>query len=183
MAKIDNIVLLNEDIKFPKIKLIIGNESRIVTNEEAQRLSIEQDLDLWCVQPSADPPVCKILDYGKMRFTETRKERSDKKNRIKIGHKEIQIGTNIGKRDLEVKLTKVRTFLIKEGSHVRLTMRLRGRMNANPEQYLSAMNAFVRELSECADIQMAPTVDGSSILAIVIPKKNAKNRSIKEKGN
>ena len=118
---------LNEEIRDKEVRLIgaDGAQLGIMSSADAQRLAYEKDLDLVKIAPNATPPVCKIMDYGKFRFEQMKKEKEAKKNQRVVEVKEVRMSPNIDTNDFNVKLKNAQKFL-KEGNRVKVTVRFRG---------------------------------------------------------
>ena len=123
---------LNEEIRDKEVRLIgaDGAQLGIMSSADAQRLAYEKDLDLVKIAPNATPPVCKILDYGKFRFEQMKKEKEAKKNQRVVEIKEVRMSPNIDTNDFNVKLKNAQKFL-KDGNRVKVTVRFRGREMAH----------------------------------------------------
>ena len=123
---------LNEEIRDKEIRVIgaDGAQLGIMSSADAQRMAYEKDLDLVKIAPNAVPPVCKIMDYGKFRFEQLKKEKEAKKNQRVVEIKEVRMSPNIDTNDFNVKLKNAQKFL-KEGNRVKVTVRFRGREMAH----------------------------------------------------
>ena len=123
---------LNEEIRDKEVRLIgaDGAQLGIMSSADAQSLAYEKDLDLVKIAPNAGPPVCKIMDYGKCRFAQMKKEKEAKKNQRVVEVKEVRMSPNIDTNDFNVKLKNAQKFL-KEGNRVKVTVRFRGREMAH----------------------------------------------------
>lgn len=130
----------------------------------------DRDLDLVKISPNANPPVCKIMDYGKYKFEQAKKEKEAKKNQKIIELKEIQLSVTIDVGDLNIKARKASELLL-EGNKVKVTLRLKGRQQAHPELGVEVMKRFAAILQSAASIDKAPTIEGRSILMILSPKR------------
>ena len=163
--------LINENIRSKEVRLISESSQEIVTTQEAMRLAREQNLDLVCVSTKSDPPICKVMDYGKHLYEQKKKQKlADKKQREAIvDTKEIQFRPATGIGDLKVKAKKVQEF-IDDGDKVKLVMKLRGRENAMKDFAMEQFKKFV-ELIENYDYDYRPNIQGNKILAIL--KKGA----------
>lgn len=146
----DNKVLVNNDIHLDKILLIAESGAVLgeMNSDTANSIANEQELDLVLIAPNSNPPVCKIMDYGKYRFEQTKKEKENRKKQKNITTKEIQVSYRIDKHDFETKVKNARKFLISD-NRVYVVMRLRGRENIMAEMGISVLKNF---FSECEDI-------------------------------
>jgi translation initiation factor IF-3 len=159
--------LINENIRSKEVRLIRESSQEIVTTQEAIILARNEDLDLVCVSTKSNPPICKIMDYGKYLYEQKKKQKlADKKQREAIvDTKEIQFRPATGIGDLKVKAKKVQEF-IDDGDKVRLVMKLRGRENAMKSFALEQFHKFV-ELIENYEYEYKPNIQGNKILAIL----------------
>ncbi|MCE1246781.1 MAG: translation initiation factor IF-3 [Firmicutes bacterium] len=146
-----------------------GEQVDILTLRDALALAEEQSLDLVEVNPLAKPPVCKLLDYGKYRYEQSKKEREARANRTTITIKEVKFRPKIDQHDYETKKnTAVR--LLKEGDKVKVTLTFKGREVVYKIQGVEKMNQMAEELAEIAVIERAPKVEGKNVTMILAPK-------------
>ena len=145
----------------------------ILTVGEALRLAEEQGLDLVEISPSANPPVCKIIDYGKFRYDQTKKEKENKKAQHQVKIKEVKLKPNIDEHDLEVKLRHARDFLAK-GNKVKVTLMFRGREMAHPEIGMKLIDKMSQSLEDVAVVEAPPKVMGRFLTMVVAPGKKKK---------
>ena len=140
---------INEQIRVREIRLVDeeGGESGIMSAAEALRLARERDLDLVEVSPTANPPVCKILNYGKYKFEQEKRLRDSRKNQKALKIKEIRMQPKIGSGDLDTKAKHVQEFL-DEGDKVKVTIRFRGRELAHTELGYDVLNEVLKRLTE-----------------------------------
>ena len=153
---------INEQIRVREVRLIddLGEQKGIVPTIEALRMAKEKDLDLVEVSPNANPPVCKILDYGKYRFEQEKKLRESKKNQKVLKLKEIRMQPKIGPGDLDTKAKHVQEFL-EEGNKVKVTIRFRGRELAHTELGFDVLKEVEKRLREGSYvIEKAPAMEG-----------------------
>ena len=164
--------LVNEDIRFPQVLLIDENGTKlgIMSSREAQRIAYDHGLDLYCAAPDAQPPVCKILDYGKFRYAREKKIKEGIKNQRVIETKEIQLTPQIGMHDMEFK-AKAGIKFLQAGNKVKVGVRFRGRQMTHIEVGQEVMDKFIELLSDYAIIEKAPAMDGRWLIAILAPKK------------
>jgi len=163
---------LNEDIRDKEVRLIgpDGEQLGILSSREAFAIALEKKMDLVKIAPQATPPVCKIMDYGKFRYEQQKKEREAKKNQKTVTIKEIRLSLNIEKHDMETKAKGALKFL-KEGDKVKVSLRLRGRELANSGFATEVINRFLETLGEdIAIIETQPKLEGKSVTAILSPK-------------
>ncbi|MBO7613128.1 MAG: translation initiation factor IF-3, partial [Treponema sp.] len=153
---------VNEQIRVREVRLIDdeGNQKGIVPTLEALKMAKERDLDLVEVSPNANPPVCKILDFGKYRFEQEKKLRDSKKNQKVLKLKEIRMQPKIGSGDLDTKAKHVQEFL-NEGDKVKVTIRFRGRELAHTELGFDVLKEVEKRLEEGSYVvEMAAAMDG-----------------------
>ncbi len=162
---------INEDIRDKEIRLIgaDGTQLGIMSPEKAMEIAEEQDLDLVKISPTSNPPVCKIMDYGKYRFDAQKREKEAKKNQKVIEIKEVQLSLNIDTHDLETKINHAVRFL-KAGNKVKVSIRLRGREMAHPERGIEIMEQFAESVSEYGVVEKAPKLENRNILMFLAAK-------------
>ena len=144
----------------------------------------QNDVDLVEVAPNADPPVCRLLDYGKLRYLTAKKERESKKSQKNTELREVRFRPNIGQHDLDAKLRKVREF-IDDGSKVKLTVRFRGREAVHQQLGLSLLKKVADDMKEDVRLEKPPTMEGRALSMILIPSPTAtttKTETKAEKG-
>ena len=165
---------LNEEIRDKEIRLIgaDGTMVGIVSAEAALTMAEEQDLDLVKISPNAVPPVCKIMDYGKFRFDQLKREKEAKKNQHVVEIKEIRMSPSIDTNDLNVKMRNAMKFL-KDGNRVKVTVRFRGREMAHTEIGEQLLIRFGEGCTEVANIEKKPKLEGRNMSLFLSPK-NAK---------
>ena len=164
--------LVNELIRFPKVLLIgpEGEQLGVMSSREAQLKANDYNLDLFCVAPNANPPVCKILNYGKYRYEQQKKAKENRKNQTRIETKEIQLTPQIGIHDMETKARAAIKFLA-EGNKIKVGVRFRGRQMTHPEVGEEALNKFIEMLGDAAQIEKAAVMEGRWLTAILAPNK------------
>ena len=165
---------LNEEIRDKEIRLIAadGTMLGIVSAQEALAQAEEQELDLVKISPNAVPPVCKIMDYGKFRFDQLKKEKEARKNQRVVEIKEIRMSPGIDTNDLNVKMRNAMKFL-KEGNRVKVTVRFRGREMAHTDIGEQLLIRFGEGCAEVANVDKKPKLDGRFMTLFLSPK-NAK---------
>ena len=168
---ISNEAMINEQIRDKEIRLIgsEGEQLGIMSAKEALKLAEEAGLDLVKIAPNAQPPVCKIVDYGKYRYEQIRREKEAKKKQKVIEIKEIRLSPNIDTNDLNTKMNAAKKFLAK-GDKVKVTLRFRGREMAHMANSKHILDDFAENLSEVASIEKAPKVEGRSMTMFLAPK-------------
>lgn len=137
---------------------------------DAMKMAEEADLDLVKIAPTAKPPVCKIVDYGKYKYEQVRREKEAKKKQHVIEVKEIRLSPNIDTNDLNTKVNNARKFLTK-GDKVKITLRFRGREMAHMNQSKHILDDFAQALSDIAVIEKAPKVEGRSMTMFLTEKR------------
>ena len=163
---------INEQIRDKEIRLIgaDGEQLGIVSAKEAQKLAEEAGLDLVKIAPTAKPPVCKIIDYGKYRYEQARKEKEAKKKQKTVELKEIRLSPNIEANDLNTKINAAKKFIAK-GDKVKVTLRFRGREMAHMNQSKYILDDFAEALIDVAVVEKAPKVEGRSIGMVLAEKR------------
>ena len=141
-----------------------------MSSREALEKAYDEDLDLLCVAPNAQPPVCKILDYGKYRFEAQKKAKEAKKNQQVTEIKPLRLSPVIDTHDFDTKL-KQATKWIESGMKVKIDMRFRGRMMTRQEVGMKIMNDFIEKLSEISSVDKAPKLEGNIMSCVLTPKK------------
>ena len=146
-----------------------GEMVGVVTKEEGIELAYEAGLDLVEVSPNADPPVCKILDYGKFKYEEQKKRNEARKKQKVIGVKEIKMRPGIDVHDYEVKMRNATRF-INEGDKVKLTIRFRGREMTHQELGANLLKRIQVDMGEVAKVEMFPKMEGRQMIMVISPK-------------
>lgn len=162
---------INEQIRVREVRLIDdeGEQKGIVPTIEALRMAKELELDLVEVAPQANPPVCKILDYGKYRFEQEKKLRDSKKNQKQLKLKEIRMQPKIGSGDLDFKSKHIQEFLT-EGNKVKVTIRFRGRELAHTELGYDVLKEVLKRLNDEYVIEKQPAMEGRFMSMTLSPK-------------
>ena len=165
---------INEQIRVREVRLIDdeGEQKGIVPTAEALKMAKERELDLVEVAPTANPPVCKILDYGKYKFEQEKKLRDSKKNQKVLKLKEIRMQPKIGSGDLDTKAKHIQEFL-DEGDKVKVTIRFRGRELAHTELGYDVLNEVLKRLTSAYNIDKPAAMDGRN-MSMTISAKAAK---------
>ena len=166
-------IQINEDIRDREVRLIgsDGEQLGIVSSQEALRLAEEQNLDLVKIAANANPPVCKIMDYGKYKFEQLKKQKEAKKNQKIVELKEIWLSMTIDVGDLNVKARQAQKFLA-SGNKVKVSIKMRGRQNAHSSLGVDVMNRFFEIVGDVAVMEKRPLFEGRSILMILAPSKS-----------
>ena len=165
---------VNNMIRVREVRLIDdeGNQLGIVPTQEALKMAEDKDLDLVEVSPNANPPVCKILDYGKYKFEQEKKLRDSKKNQKVLKLKEIRMQPKIGSGDLDTKAKHIQEFL-NEGDKVKVTIRFRGRELAHTDLGYEVLNEVLKRLTSAYNIDKPAAMDGRN-MSMTLSAKAAK---------
>ena len=150
-----------------------GEQLGIMDTAEAQRLSLEQNLDLVKIASQATPPVCRIMDYGKYRFEQAKRDKEARKNQKIIETKEIRLSLNIDIGDFNTKVKQATKFL-SEGNKLKVSIRFRGREMAHPEIGLEVMARFAQAIGELGTVEKSAKLEGRHMLMFVASKQPAK---------
>ena len=164
--------MINEQIRDREVRLIgeNGEQLGIMSAKDAYKLAKEAELDLVKIAPTAKPPVCKIIDYGKYRYELARKEKEAKKKQKTIEVKEVRLSPNIDVNDLNTKCNSARKFLEK-GNKVKVTLRFRGREMAHIEASKHILTDFAEKLEDIAVVDKAPKLEGRSMTMFLTEKR------------
>ena len=162
---------INGQIRDREVRLIgaDGEQKGVVSIQVAMRAAEDAGLDLVKIAPQAVPPVCKVLDYGKYRFEQQKKEKEAKKNQKTTQVKEIRLSTFIEEHDIRIKAKTAGKFL-KDGDKVKVSLRFRGREAAYKDKGLKVMEIFAAELAEIANIEKKPVFEGRNLSMVLVPK-------------
>ena len=160
----------NESIRAPKVRVIgeSGEQLGVMTLGDAIQMARQQELDLVEVSPNADPPVARMLDYGKLRYLYSKKERESRKSQKSTELREVRFRPNIGQHDLDAKLRKVKEF-IGDGAKVKLTVRFRGRESVHQQVGLGLLKRVAEDLKDEIRLEKAPAMEGRALSMILIP--------------
>ncbi|HUV26364.1 MAG TPA: translation initiation factor IF-3 [Anaerolineales bacterium] len=163
---------MNNSIRVPQVRLIDGSGENVgvVSTEEALRLAQEADLDLVEVAPNADPPVCRVMDYGKFLYERTKKEREARKAQVKVEIKEIRLRPKTTEHHRGFKVRDARRWL-ESGKKVKVRIRFRGREITYPEIALNDLRDIAEELSDVAIVEQNPSLEGNAMLMVLAPAK------------
>ena len=166
---------INEEIRDKEVRLIgaTGEQLGIMTAEEALRIAEEQGIDLVKISPTAVPPVCKLLDYGKFRFEQAKKEKEARKNQHIVEIKEIRMSPSIDIGDFNVKLKNAQKFVL-DGNRVKVTVRFRGREMAHTEIGETLLKRFAEECADIAAVDKQPKLEGRHMSMFIAPKPGQK---------
>ena len=165
-------LMINEQIRDKEIRLIgeNGEQLGIMSAKEAFKMAKEAELDLVKIAPTAKPPVCKIIDYGKYRYELARKEKEAKKKQKTVEIKEVRLSPNIEANDLNTKVNMAKKFIAK-GDKVKVTLRFRGREMAQMQSSKHILDDFAEALADIAVIEKPAKLEGKSIMMVLTEKK------------
>nr|YP_009237327.1 translation initiation factor 3 [Wildemania schizophylla]AKS28374.1 translation initiation factor 3 [Wildemania schizophylla] len=163
---------INDRIRFPKVRVIDdeGDQLGIFAPEDAIQLAIKQDLDLVVVSDKSDPPVCRILDYGKYKFTQEKRAREAKKKQHNSSIKEVKMRYKIEEHDYKVRINQASKFL-QSGDKVKATITFRGREIQHSNLAIELLNKMATDLNSISEIQQFPSRDGRNVIMLLSPKK------------
>jgi len=163
--------MINEQIRDKEVRLIDadGTQLGIVPGRDAQRIADEKRLDLVKISPTAKPPVCKIMDYSKFKFDQSKKEKEARKKQRTIEIKELRLSPGIDDHDIEVKVKKAIEFLT-HGDKVKITIRFRGRELGRTESAYVIMNDFAQKVSHVSTVEKPPKMEVRSMAMFLAPK-------------
>lgn len=163
--------MINEQIRDKEIRLIDenGEQLGIVSSKEAQKIADERKLDLVKIAPTAKPPVCRIMDYGKYRFDQAKKEKEARKKQKTVDVKELRLSPSIDTHDVQVKVKKAKEFL-QDGDKVKISIRFRGREIGHSKVGMQIMEDFAKETEEFGVVDKQPKMEGRSLVMFLAPK-------------
>jgi translation initiation factor IF-3 len=169
---------VNEMIRVAEVRLIGPNNENIgvVPIQKALQIARDADLDLVEVAPNSDPPVCRVLDFGKFLFEKTKKEREAKKSQTKIEVKEIRLRPKTNEHHRGFKTRDARRWLL-DGDKVRVTVRFRGREITYPEIALEDLKEIAEELADVSTIEQSPNIEGKTMSMVLAPSKPGKKKT------
>ena len=164
---------INGQIREKEVQLIGANGEKlgIISTREALDKAAEQNLDLVLVAPNSKPVVCKIMNYGKYKFEQAKKEKEAKKKQKSLELKELRVTPNIEEHDFEFKAKNARKFLV-DGNKVKITVRFRGREVNNSKAGELVLNKFIENLSDVSQVEKAPKLEGRNMFTILAKKSD-----------
>ena len=164
---------INHNITNPQIRLISssGSQLGIVSSKEAMKLAEAEGLDLVMISDKSNPPVCKIIDYGKYKFIQEKKAKEARKKQHHASLKEVKMRYRIEEHDYQVRINQAHRFLA-SGDKVKATVTFKGREIQHTNLALELLNKMSQDLENIADVQQSPSKDGRQIIMILSPKKN-----------
>ena len=162
---------VNEDIRIPQVRLIDqdGEMQGVMTAREAMQRAFQVGLDLVEISPNADPPVCKILDFGKFKYEQQKKRNEAKKKQKVIEIKEIKVRPNIDENDYQVKMRAMKSF-IEEGDKVKVTLRFRGREMAHQDIGMKVLERIRSELDPLTKVEQMPRMENRQMIMVLTPR-------------
>ena len=163
--------MINEEIRDREVRVVDqnGEQLGIMSGRDALALAEERQLDLVKIAPQARPPVCKLMDYGKYRFEQSKKEREFRKNQKVITVKEVRLSATIEDHDVDVKFKNAVKFL-KDGNKVKVTIRFRGRQITHSEIGRQIMTEFAERIKEYGTVDKAPQIEGRNMSMFISPR-------------
>lgn len=166
-------VFLNEEIRASEVRCVgdDGEVYGVISRDEALDIANKMGLDLVLIAPDAKPPVCKIMDYGKYRYQQEKKQKEAKKKQKVIEVKEIKLGVKIAQNDINYKVKHAREFL-ESGKHVKFRVFLKGREMSSPEAGVVLLNRIWESVNDIADRDKEPLLEGRYVNMLVTPKKS-----------
>ncbi len=169
--KSNNFPKANKEISSSTVRLVDADGSMIgvVQLDQALKLAAERGLDLVEISPNAEPPVCKVLDFGKFKYDAKKKAHDARKKQKVVEIKEIKLRPNIGQNDYDVKMRSIVKF-INEGDKVKITLKFRGREIAHQEIGLQLLNRLKHDLEDLVKVELEPRMDGKQMLMILVGK-------------
>jgi translation initiation factor IF-3 len=170
--------LINEQITAPRVRLIGAENEQIgiVRRDEALRIAQEAELDLVEVAPNSNPPVCRLMDYGKFKYRESKKAHEAKVKQKQIQVKEIKFRPATDEGDYQVKLKNLFRFL-EEGDKVKVTLRFRGREMAHPELGRAVLERIQQDMEDKGLVEQMPKLEGRQMVMVIAPGKSSKKAS------
>lgn len=162
---------INEEVRDKEVRVISddGEQLGIMSADEALKIAMSRNLDLVKIAPQAKPPVCKVMDYGKYRFEQAKREKENRKNQKTVDIKEVRLSLNIDTHDFNTKLKNAIKFISK-GDKVKVSIRFRGREMGHPEQGYDNMKRFAEACQEVAVIEKPAKLEGRNMLMFLAPK-------------
>ena len=164
-------LMINEEIRDREVRLIDenGEQLGVMPTQKALELAEERGLDLAKIQPTAKPPVCKLMDYDKYRYEQSKRERENRKNQRVVAIKEVQLSATIEENDVLTK-AKMATRFLEDGDKVKVSIRFRGRQITHSEIGMKVMQDFAQRCAEVSSVERRPMMDGRHMIMILAPK-------------
>jgi len=167
-------MIVNDRIRAKEIRLIgkDGEQIGVVSRNDALNTAERAELDLVLVSPNAKPPVARVMDYGKYRYEQQKKEKEARKNQKTQETKELRLSPTIEEHDFNTKLKKARKFIDKDGNKVKVSIRFRGRAITHTDIGKEVLERFADETTDIAVVESKPKMDGRSMFLMLAPKKD-----------
>ena len=164
-------LMINEEIRDREVRLIDenGEQLGVMPTQKALELAEARGLDLAKIQPTAKPPVCKLMDYDKYRYEQSKRERENRKNQRVVAIKEVQLSATIEENDVLTK-AKMATRFLQDGDKVKVSIRFRGRQITHSEIGMKVMQDFAQRCAEVSSVERRPLMDGRHMIMILAPK-------------
>ena len=164
-------LMINEEIRDREVRLIDenGEQLGVMPTQKALELAEERGLDLAKIQPTAKPPVCKLMDYDKYRYEQSKRERENRKNQRVVAIKEVQLSATIEENDVLTK-AKMATRFLEDGDKVKVSIRFRGRQITHSEIGMKVMQDFAQRCASVSSVERRPMMDGRHMIMILAPK-------------
>ncbi|MBS4023564.1 MAG: translation initiation factor IF-3 [Dethiobacter sp.] len=166
--------MVNEQIRAREVRVVDndGSQLGVMPLREALSKAMEKNLDLVAVAPNAKPPVCRIMDFGKFKYEQSKREKESRKNQKLVIVKEVKVRPNIEDHDFQVKLKNAKRFL-ESGDKVKATVMFRGREITHPELGQRLLQRLAKDLEELANVEREPKVEGRNMVMILTPKQTS----------
>lgn len=172
---------INQRIRVPKLRVIVDGEARIIATEDALEMAKAQGLDLVEVSPDQDPPVAKIIDYGKYKYEQQKKKKEAARNQHTIHIKEVKLRPKIADHDYDLKRRNAHSFL-EAGDKVKVTLRFRGREITHPELGMKLMDKLAKDLTEVGQVEAPARQDGRQIVMVLAPRPGMRKKVQEKQG-
>lgn len=165
-------VLINEEIRFDEVRCVGDNGEvyGVMSSREALEIAVREDLDLVLISPNAKPPVCKVMDYGKFRYHQEKRQKEAKKKQKQIDIKEIKLSTQIAQNDINYKVKHAREF-ITDGKHVRFKVFLKQREMNIQDAGIDTLKKVAAMIEDIATAEKEPKIEGRYLSVLYVPKK------------
>ncbi|WP_079428855.1 translation initiation factor IF-3 [Clostridium oryzae] len=163
-------VNINDGIREKEIRLAGEQENQIISTIDALKLAQERDMDLVMISPSAKPPVCKIMDYSKFLYEQSKKQKEAKKNQKTVELKEVRLSATIEEHDIMIKANNAKKFL-SNGDKVKVSIRFKGRQNNNTNMGIKVFDTFISKLDNLGVVEKTPRLEGRNMFMILAPKR------------
>ncbi len=170
MLYINKDALKNEGIRVKEVRLVAGEDSKIVSTREALEMARNEELDLVMISPNAVPPVCKIMDYSKFLYEQTKKQKEARKNQKVVSLKEVRLSATIEDHDITIKANNAKKFL-NDGDKVKVSIRFRGRQNNYYSIGTKVFDSFLAKMDDLGAIEKSAQLEGKNMFMILAPKK------------